>query len=268
MTYDEWKQSKTPKKAKQAVTTPKQPQVAPVKQPAQAQELHASNLEGYNWVVNAAKSDKIAHNPVEMLPSKLTSEQIIDKIAGGDETQGSCASLSLCYAANKCGIDVSDFRGGNSQSLFCYKHNNQKVYEAADATVIKYTVKKEMKEVGDIITGIEPNKEYILSAGKHSAVIRKTDAGLQYLELQSQYEGGNGWKPFETQKRNVYGTLHDRFGCRKTVDKSKVTGKIYEKEVRLVEVDSFKPTEEFREILGYINTPTDKQKKGVKGAIK
>ena len=35
-----------------------------------------------------------------------------------------------------------------------------------------------------------------------------------------------------------------------------------------MEVDSFKANSEFKELLGYINTATNKQKKGVTGSVK
>lgn len=83
------------------------------------------------------------------------------------------------------------------------------------------------------------------------------------MELQSAYK--NGWKSF-----NTYGsaatTLHERFGCRKTVDRS--FGRIWEKSVVLMDVDSFAGNDEFEELLGYINTVVDEQKKGVSGSVK
>ena len=47
----------------------------------------------------------------------------------------------------------------------------------------------------------------------------------------------------------MYNTLFKRFGCRKTVDKMKMAGQtvIFEKDVILMEVDSFKDNEEFKE---------------------
>ena len=269
MTYDEWKKAKTPKKAKtaakQTAATPKQPQAAPAKQPTQ--ELHATDKSGYEWITNAAKADKIAHNPVGVLKNELTEEQIIAKIAGGDQTSGSCASLAICYAANKHGIDVSDFRGGKSQSLFARKANNDKAYTTANANVSVHMVQKEAKEVAEILKGLDIDKEFILSAGRHSAVVRRTADGLQYLELQSPFDNDNGWQPFGD---NVAETLHKRWACRKTPEKLKYAGTpvVIEQKVRLIDVDSFQPTEEFKGILGYINTDQAKQKKGKYGGIK
>lgn len=266
MTYEEWKNAKAPKKAKTAKTTPasKAQTQAPTAQAAKpAAEIHANDSAGYDWIVNAAKSDGIDHNPVSMMQKQLTDKQIIEKLAGGDQTAGSCASLSICYAANKKGIDVGDFRGGKSQSMFSRRSNNQKVYEAANAKIDVHMVKKEAKEVADILKGLDQDKEYILSAGKHSAVVKRTADGLQYLELQSPFESGNGWKPFGD---DVAATLNRRWACRKT--QQRIMGTPVEQRVRLIDVDSIQPTEEFKGILGYINTPAEKQKKGKYGGIK
>ena len=43
---------------------------------------------------------------------------------------------------------------------------------------------------------------------------------------------------------------------------------IWEYPVVLMEVDSFNGNEEFKDILGYINTEAGKQKKGVMGNVK
>lgn len=266
MTYEEWKKGKptykpTAKPPKPAQTPAAQSKPAqPTSQPA-ATAQNTAQIDGYNWIVNAANADKVAHNPVGMLKKPLTDEEIITKIAGGDQTKGSCASLSICYAANKQGIDVDDFRGGNSQKLFSRRANNQKVYEAANAKIDVYMVKKEAKEVAEILKGIDQDKEFILSAGRHSAVVKRTADGLQYLELQSPIE--NGWKPFGD---DVAATLRDRWACRKTQER--ILGTPVEQRVRLIDVDSIQPTAEFKGILGYINTPAAKQKRGATGGIK
>lgn len=49
--------------------------------------------------------------------ARLSSEAIVEKIAGGDMTGGSCASLCLAYIANSLGYDVTDFRGGKVKNF-------------------------------------------------------------------------------------------------------------------------------------------------------
>ena len=61
-------------------------------------------------------------------------------------------------------------------------------------------------------------------------------------------------------------TLNKRFGCRKTVDKQ--FGKVWEISVVLMDVESFNENTEFEQILGYINTAVESQKKGVTGDVK
>ena len=65
-------------------------------------------------------------------------------------------------------------------------------------------------------------------------------------------------------------TLVKRFGCRKSVDKVKVGSQtlIFEKDIILMDVDSFKDNYDFEKILGYINTNEEKQKKGSGGSVK
>lgn len=266
MTYDEWKQAKAPKKAKAAQAAPAQTQTNSVQPKTTTNAIHTNNMDSYNWLQNAATSDKIEHNAVKTMQTPLKSEQIIEKLAGGDQTNGSCASLSICYAANKCGIDVTDYRGGLSQRLFSRSSNLDKVFETANAKVVTHTIKKEAGDTAKILQGIEKDKEYILVAGKHAAIVRKADDGLQYLEMQSARENGNGWKPFETNGRTVAQTLNRRFGCTKSQKTSygfKLTSK-----ATLVDVESFQPTEELKGILGYINTDASKQMKGASGGIK
>ena len=64
-----------------------------------------------------------------MLNNNITEEEIIQKISGGDETRGSCSSLALTYIGNKNGLNVLDFRGGESQRFFSTPQNILKMCE-------------------------------------------------------------------------------------------------------------------------------------------
>lgn len=257
-----------------------EPKAEPVK-PAEPEIIHANNMESYDTVCNAVKANNVTHRDVENLTTPLTEEQIIGKLAGGDQTEGSCASLALSYCGNKAGMDVTDFRGGNSRATFSRNRNIKATLESANANIQEFKVVKEASDVAKIISNIDLNKEYLLSTGKHAAIIRRTtENGLQYLELQSATK--SGWQPFETvrtytfmekewtEKTTVADTLYKRFGCRKTVDKVSVAGMkmTFEKTMMLAEVDSCQKTLEFQDVLGYINTETGKQKKGASGGIK
>ena len=240
----------------------------PAEEPAEEtkDELHG-DIEAYNRLKTRIESNNIPHKAVDDLPKKLSNQEIIDRLAGADKTEGSCVSLALSYCANKAGIDVIDFRGGASQKVFS-RGAWRDTIKIANANMTGGVVNRQASGVAKAIKNLETGKEYMLICGRHAAIIKNTDNGLQYLEMQSGMK--NGWKPFErtfkyeflgrevTEKYDVASTLHSRFGCTKT------TSGMY----TLVDVDSFQNTEEFRDVLGYINTDPLMQKKGAGGGIK
>lgn len=218
-------------------------------------------------------------NGVEYLEPKLraiprTEEEIINDVGGGDMTTGSCASLAFCYAGNKAGYDVLDFRGGNSLKLFA-RANIERI--ANFDGVKSFTIKEgnDFKAVKELIKYIESGKEYILFTGKHAAVVKRNAEGiLQYLELQSNSK--NGWKNFEGDyimyegwagfekvvHRTISDTLKARFGCQKS---HSVQGYKLFASNTLIEIDSLLNSDDFKSILGYINTNESEQKKGASG---
>lgn len=216
--------------------------------------------EAAKFIEQACTTENVEHRAVQALPKQLTSDEIIERLAGGDMTQGSCSSLAFAYIGNKNGLDVLDFRDGGSRRVFSMNKNIMKMLELPGVEGSITKVKKEVQGTIDILKNLELNKEYYLATGKHAAIVRKLDTGYQYLELQSKYQ--NGWMPFE-RYGSMATTLNKRFGCRKTVDKS--FGYVWERTVILMDVDSFKDNEEFEQLLGYINTAVDKQRKGALG---
>ena len=216
------------------------------------------HTEAYKNTIESVKADKVEYIPVEKLKNALSESEIIDKIAGGDMTKGSCSSLAFAYIGNKCGLDVTDFRGGASQSVFA-ENGTIKEIAGLDGVQSKIvTVKKEMAGAVQVLKGIEQNKEYYIAVGQHAAIVRNTGKRFEYLELQSGTN--NGWQPF------VKTTLRDRFGCRKT--QRTFVGVNLDSRIILMEADSFKGNDEFREILGYINTKKENQMKGAAGSVK
>ena len=210
-------------------------------------------------IMDKLKVLEVEHNPVGELQRELTFDEIIDKLSGGDMTQGSCVSLALSYIGNRCGLDVTDYRGGKSREFFSRNPHTRKLLSASGIKMEVHEVAKEAKGTADILIGLPLNKEYYLSTGTHAAIVRRTDNGLEYLEMQSSVK--NGWMPF-----NKYGTiiktLQKRFGCRLSADKYGFLSK-----VTIAEVDSFKTRKtDLKEALGYINTSKDKQKKGSWGS--
>lgn len=289
MSYDEWKNKHKGKATKIVAKAAAQKAVMPIE-----------HSKAYQAIVdNIVKDYKIDYRKVEDLQEPLTEEQIIEKIGGGDLTKGSCSSLSYCYIGNKCGYDVIDFRDGDSRQFFASTRNEKLIRDLDGIDKQVFIVNKEASDISKKLKelNLPYGKEYRLSCGKHAAIIRNTENGYQYLELQSATR--NGWKSFteketlkvkgivdgkfqyETivEKRSMAETLKSRFGCR--VSKSNVPLMqnnqlvrdenglmVFGTEMELTAVDSYKGNAEFKEILGYINTAPDKQHKGAKGYAK
>lgn len=208
-------------------------------------------------VVANARSWGIPENEPAQLEKKLTSDEIIDRVGGGDLTSGSCSSLALTYAGNKAGFDVLDFRGGNSCDFFARSGNIKKIVKEANGTTLLEM--SDFKSAEKLLESVEDGKEYYFTAGQHAAVVRRTGDGLEYLELQSGEEDGNGWKELNKD------VLKRRFGCKRS---HSTYGIKYGVESTIVDIDNLKNYDAFEELLGFINTAEDAQKKGVWGTIK
>ena len=233
-TYQEWKNANvTDKPTKNPLKDiPK----APPKSQARA------TLEKYN----------VEYRPVEKLEKPETTANIIKKVGGPDKTDGSCSSLALAYAGNKNGLDVTDYRGGRSQEVFSSGFTVNEICDICDGW--SESGKNDVKVVKKLLDDhVEDGKEYYLGAGKHASIVRKVEGRYEYLELQSTEER-NGFKPLGP------GTLIDRFRCRKS-------GK-YEMRSVLIDIDNMKDNPEMENLLGFINTQSDKQMKGVGGHAK
>ena len=219
--------------------------------------------EAAKEILKICEYNKVEYREVQRLQKELSTDEIIEKLAGGDMTEGSCSSLAFAYIGNRNGFDVLDFRGGYSTSVFARNSNIQKMLELPNVKGSVTMVKKEISGTMEVLKNIELNKEYYLATGKHAAIVRRLESGVEYLELQSKNQ--NGWMPFD-RYGSIASTLNKRFGCRKTIDK--FYGKVLEKPVVLIEVDSFKDNPDFEQILGYINTAVGSQKKGAMGSVK
>ena len=180
--------------------------------------------------------------------------EIFERLHGGDLTSGSCASLALAYAGNRCGYDVIDFRGGASQTKFSSGYNLRKLFNATGVETITEKDTNDIKACERLFNQMKDDKEYILCTGKHASIVRKQNGSVQYLELQSATNGG--WHDFEKD------TLKWRFGCQRS---HSTYGMKYERSNELVDVESFKNFVGFDKVLGYINTPENEQKKGRAG---
>lgn len=190
------------------------------------------------------------------LASKRSFADIISNLAGGDNTQGSCASVGFGYIGQKNGWDCLDFRDGVSRDWFGSKVNKVNIWKALNVPYItEDSGKANLTNAKRILGKMEKGKEYYLSVGGHAAIVRKNDAGIyQYLELQSATN--NGWMDFG----NLDSTFKYRFGC--------TSSSRYYSTAYLTDIDGVADSAEFRTILGYLNTSESMQRKGSSGRIR
>lgn len=216
-----------------------------------------SHYDGFFKRLNQMNVD---YNPVQNQIKKVTEEEIINLLAGGDRTSGSCASVGLAYIGQKQGWDILDFRGNKSQEFFSNGLNLNGLSKTEGIKTLKADGKCSLTVGNRLLKQVETGKEYYLCVGKHASIVRKTEEGkLQYLELQSAYN--SGWTDFNGNPKS---TLHDRFGCTSTSDYG--TSSTYDFMIDIEESDF--STDDFKSLLGYINTSDSAQKKGKNGTIK
>ena len=206
-------------------------------------------------VMQLAEKASVEYLAVSELSKTLTEDEIISRVSGGDLTTGSCSSLAFTYAGNRCGFDVLDFRGGMSQSFFSRTGNIMSIAEKVGGTVAKHT--NDYKKAKDLLKTTQMGKEYYFTCGSHAAIVRRTETGFEYLELQSPYV--NGFKPLD---ENV---LKRRFAAKKS---HTVYGTKCETRDCIIDIDLLRKDSGFRRMLGYINTAKDKQRKGKSGTTR
>ncbi|MGZ1201132.1 hypothetical protein ACXO4L_03080 [Lactobacillus delbrueckii subsp. bulgaricus] len=222
----------------------------------------------------------IAYNRVGLLSHKETEKESIAAIAGGDLTEGSCASAALAYAMRRQGYDVTDFRGSDSREFFSKNAQtlNSDYISARGRNITELFASKgyhnlhidgvksisstragDFAAAHEVLGKAEAGKEYLLAAGAHMAVVKKTESGWQYLELQSRSD--NGWKSMENpaykgRKTAVDRVLKYRFGANNS--------KGYIHQATLIDATSLKGNEMLT-LAGYFNAKGMKEHKGANG---
>ena len=206
------------------------------------------------------ENDGVDYNPVVAFDKQPSDRTIIKNLGGPDRTGGSCASVGLCYVAQKNGMNVLDFRGGRSQRFFASVGHLEEIIgsENLAGSVREHDDFKAAHGLLKILDNYPPNKEFLLMVGKHAAIVRKTKSGqYQYLELQSGIY--NGWCSLKER------SLERRFGCQQS---HTIAGAKIRKDSYLADCDKFKNSDRFKYFLGYLNTAKSEQQKGVGGSIK
>ena len=236
---------------------PNPPPVVPVPQTTTVTQIPEMPTEKSNMI---KMFERNGVKPLEFKPLEkpLTSDEIISKISGADKTKGSCASLGLTYAGNRAGYDVRDFRGGSSQYVFSRIDTLKQIaqFEGVDGHVVKgyndFTIAKEL------LSHVEPGKEYFFTSAKHAAIVRKTEKGLEYLEMQSGWRK-NTWYELTTE------VLKQRFRCQRS---HTTYGMKYEVTDVIFDIAKVSGNGKFAQVLQYLNTEPGKEVKGIGGGEK
>lgn len=201
----------------------------------------------------------LSYLPIKPFKTKLSENEIINRLGGGDKTNGSCTSLAFAYVGNKIGLDVLDFRGGESLSFFS---TNLTIQEVAKLKGVKGFIVRntnDYKAISELIKNVKENKEYILTTGKHTSIIKKQNGKFYYLELQDPDKTNNTFKILNNE------VLKKRFYCVKT---NSFYGKKTEMANILIDCETLGKNKDFKRMLGFINTKEQNQKKGVDGSVK
>lgn len=201
----------------------------------------------------------VEYVPFQIMEKPDAESAIIETISGGDMTDGSCASLSLCYVGQKAGCDVHDFRGGMSRSVIAKDIDGILKGLADDGVNVMFGQGKTSTDAAiDGLTKMEPGKEYVMSVGAHATIVRLKPGGkildFEYLELQSGEAVGNGWKSFG---HDISTILEWRFGTTEIDDNDNVCC--------MADVEGLGRNPRLKKLLGFINTKESEQKKGSEG---
>lgn len=206
-------------------------------------------------VLSTLDKTEIDYREVRPLNSVLKEEEIVNRVGGGDLTKGSCSSLAFTYAGNKAGLDVLDFRDGYSREFFAKTANIKSITESVGGIINK--AYSDFDNARFLLSKAVMGKEYYFTCGRHAAIVRKTNVGFEYLELQSAIS--NGFKPL-TDK-----VLKERFRAQRS---HTVYGMKIDVTDVLIDIGVLKGDHGFVRMLGYINTAQDKQRKGIRGSVK
>ena len=209
-------------------------------------------------LIKRLEGSTVATREVQALPTQLTEQEIIERVGGSDMTRGSCASVAWTYAGNKNGLDVLDFRDGESRVLFSNRSTSFMVSKLDGVSGWIVEENNDFKAVHELYKNMSEGHEYYLATGGHASIIRKNGGGYQYLELQDATER-NGWHELNDTM------LRYRFGCKKS---HSTYGMKFKLGNVLVDIATLKGNKDFETMLTYINTAAGSQRKGIGGGIK
>ena len=234
-----------------------------------------SNDANFNRLLSGLNAFDVEYKPVENHKRKLTNDEIINALSGGDMTKGSCASVGLAYIGQKLGWNVLDFRDGESRRLFSSGSNLLTLSKMSGMKTLHAQGASSMTVANRLLKMCEVGKEYYLCVGRHAAIVRAIEDAvinpvtgevtkfvnkLQYLELQHHVENRNGWTDFDGNPKY---TLKTRFGCTTASSAASTFDFMLD-----IDESDFTSNDDFRTLLGFINTEENAQRKGKHGTIK
>lgn len=216
--------------------------------------MEPKNVDPISAAAMAADRYGVQAVEVAELSEPLTGEQIVDRVAGDDLTPGSCCSAAYAYTGNVAGYDVLDFRGGVSCDYFSQKSVGAKIATLPGVKGEVVIERNEIKAARGLLDGADKSERHILRTGRHGAVVRWNESAdtWEYLELQSSEN--RGWHTLDDE------ALRRRFVCKNRRKNAYVSS--------IASVEDLAKSDDFAELLQYINTAEDKQKKGAGGGIK
>ncbi len=239
---------------REQIVTQRQSSKAPVSRPDKPNQYVQKTLYALK------RNKNIAYNSVKDSTIIKTERQMVRDIAGGDKTDGSCASAALAYIGQKNGWEVRDFRGGDSQKFFSKDYNLRNILRYNGVNMETATAKSSVESGRKLLGKVQEGKEYFFAAGQHAAIVKKMGDKFYYMELQDPLF--NGWKRIKTRNDD---TLKRRFGC-DDVDTYAATG-FYELSY-MADIATLRNSDALKETLGYLNTDKGDEQKGATGRKK
>lgn len=206
----------------------------------------------YLSMLNLLNNAGISHRPIETSHIRRSKAEIVNRIGGGDQTEGSCSSLAFAYAGNIAGYDVLDFRDGASRSFFSRNSSIQMISSLPGVQSNTLYGRDDVSCSLQLLASMQDGKEYYLATGQHASIVRKCGGHFEYLELQSTSQ--NGWHALDER------ILCVRFGC----DRNNTI----EYPNFLIDVESLSRSHEFLDIIGFLNTAEADQNKGGAGHVR
>lgn len=201
----------------------------------------------------------VQYNSVKKSKKPETRRTAGDIIAGGDKTDGSCVSAAYAYALRRAGYDVTDFRGGKSQTFFSYRRSSLAITNLKGVKSFKEESKNDFAATHRLLKNAENGKEYILITGQHAAVVTKSQGSFEYWELQSN-AGFHGVGIEFNKLTQIDPLLKRRWGAKRS--------RRYSMTSILIDADSLGKSDDFRKVAGFFNTKGMKEQKGVSGNVK